>query len=180
MVFLKTPGFAVPFTAMSLLIGLASCNFQGVSSSTRFGGSTVVTGSSAASSTSCQFGGMTLSNGSTSSGFSAGYVPFGSSCSSVAATVTCVQGSLNPPLAVPSCAVAPQGSCAFGNSIVANGATVTGYSAANVPYGDSCTAVSESVSCANGVLTPSNSFAACTPLPPPVSIASPSDLGKPA
>jgi hypothetical protein len=110
----------------------------------------------------CSFNGQTVSSGGTTTGYTASSVPYGQTCSSE--TVTCTNGVLSPSNASATCTVAPPASCTFNGQTVASGSSLTGYTTANVPNGQTCT--SENVKCTNGVLSPSNAFASCTVLAP--------------
>lgn len=73
-------------------------------------------------------------------------------------------GRSNPPPPPPK----PQASCAFNNTNIASGSSITAYKTASVPYGSSC--LSEKRSCSNGALSGSYTYSNCTvaqaPTPP--------------
>jgi hypothetical protein len=109
----------------------------------------------------CSFNGQELASGAVAPGFSAATVAFGKTCASVAELVTCNNGVLNDPGAVPNCTVSAGAACSFHGQTVQSGSSVSGFSAASVPNGQLCSTVAITVSCMNGTLSPANAFALC-------------------
>jgi len=108
----------------------------------------------------CTFNGQTYQNGASIPGFSANSVSFGSQCSSVAVSGTCQNGSITNAPAYSSCSVQVAASCTFNGQTIASGTSVQAFASGSVSFGASC--VSEQRTCNNGVLSGTNTFAACS------------------
>jgi hypothetical protein len=124
---------------------------------------------------------VNLAPGQTLTGYASNSVLEGSACASVQENISCNDGilSLNG-IAKPdgfsgifyfydSCNV---GACTISNQSVMNGATITAYSARNVPYGQSCSAVQATLSCKNsslydGTTKATNYVTTCAPMTTP-------------
>lgn len=115
----------------------------------------------------CVFSNSLIANGSSVSAFSSYNVPYGSSCSSVAQTLTCRNQNLYTPMGViadsyvSTCSVVPGPSCSITNwvnlggpkLVVQNGATDVGYSSSSGTSLTPCSARKLSVSCENGYVS---------------------------
>ena len=119
---------------------------------------------------SCQHSGKTVVHGQSLTAFKVATVDFGKSCADQDAKLTCSNGVFTPsardyPHA--SCAVKPAASCTYNGQTIKDGQSVTAYSKATVPAGESCAKVSASLKCSNGKLAPTANlypFSACSVL----------------
>ena len=107
---------------------------------------------------SCLFNGQTIAHGSSVQAFSNSTVAFGQTCA--AETRTCTDGVLSGSNSYASCNVDAPASCLFNGQTVAHGQAVQGFANSTVAYGQTCQG--ETRTCANGVLSGSNSFASCS------------------
>ena len=135
--------------------------FVGCAQSSKLSGSLTTASSSSASSqsVSCSLNGQTVPDGQSVSVFTAQSVPYGSSCSSVAQTITCSNGAFPTGVYYPSCTVAAPAACSFNSQSILSGSSVTAYQSSSVAYGDTC--VSQSRTCTNGVLSGTYTFGSC-------------------
>jgi endoglucanase len=111
----------------------------------------------------CSFNGSAIAEGASVTAYSLASVPYGTSC--LNQTRLCSNGVLSGNYSYASCSVNPAAACTFNGASIANGASVTAYSQATVPNGQSCS--SQVRSCGNGVLSGSYSFATCSVNPAP-------------
>jgi|GEM_PF-2946912 len=111
---------------------------------------------------SCSLDGATVAHNQSRIFYSATSVPFGSSCSSVALSRKCNNGTLegNTAFNKAGCTVASAGSCTLDGKTVAHNESWTFYKNSNVNFGTTCTAASNSLSrkCTNGVLSGSSDY----------------------
>lgn len=86
--------------------------------------------------------------------------PFGQTCASQSRL--CTNGTLGGTYQSAACTVSPASSCTFNGWTVASGASVTGYQASIVAYGQTCTP--QTLTCQNGTLSNASSypFGSCT------------------
>jgi peptidoglycan hydrolase-like protein with peptidoglycan-binding domain len=114
---------------------------------------------SIASPLSCAWNGQSLAHAASVTAYQAASVPFGQQCASESRI--CGNGALSGTYQFASCAPAAALACSapWGAS-VGNGASVTAFQSATVPYGQSC--VAESRTCSNGSLSGSYANAACS------------------
>lgn len=102
--------------------------------------------------------------GSTGSGqsvtaYSSASPPAGQTCSAIAQTRTCINGTLSGSYTQQSCSPSAC-SLPWGGSI-ADGQSVTAYSAASPPAGQTCSAIAQTRTCANGTLSGSHTNQSC-------------------
>ena len=110
----------------------------------------------------CQLNGQTIAHGAFVDMFAAPSVPYGASCASERRS--CHNGQLSGTYASPACQPQPPAACTFGGTQVAHGQSVSAYSTATVPYGQTCTG--ETRTCANGALSGSFGHTSCQVEPP--------------
>ncbi len=104
--------------------------------------------------------GGTLSSGQGVTAYSASAPPLGQSCSTIAQTRTCTSGTLSGSNTHQSCA---EQACSLPwGETLGSGVSVTAYSAATPPSGQPCTAIDETRTCTNGVLSGSYAQRTCT------------------
>jgi len=106
----------------------------------------------------CLFNGTTVASGQTIVAYPASSVPYGQSC--LGQNETCTNGVFNGTASFPSCTVGAPAACQFLGQTVADGQTVVTYPLPTVPYGQTCTPVTET--CSNGTLSGSNAYGSCT------------------
>ncbi len=84
--------------------------------------------------------GATIASGSSQTFYSSQSVTAGSSCSSVAQSRSCTDGTLSGDATYQysSCAVGAAASCTFNNQATADGASVTAYQSSSVAAGQTC------------------------------------------
>jgi len=88
--------------------------------------------------------GGTISNGQSVTAYSAANAPVGQACSTIAQTRTCTNGTLTGSYAQQSCAAM----CALPwGGTIAQGQSVTAYSASSVPASQSCSSVAQTRTC---------------------------------
>lgn len=107
---------------------------------------------------SCVLNGVTVVNGTSTIAYQTSSVPFGTEC--LSESRTCRNGTLSGTYQFISCSVGAGNSCMFNGKMVVSGTSVTAYKTADVPYGTTC--VSESRACANGTLSGTYAYDACT------------------
>ena len=108
---------------------------------------------------SCLFNGQTITNGKSVSAFATSQVASGQKCTPM--TRTCFNGALSGSGDFASCSVAAEAAaCLFNGATVPSGASVTGYGASSVAFGQSCGA--QTRTCSNGTLSGSGDFASCS------------------
>ena len=110
---------------------------------------------------SCEFNGDVVVNGDTVTAYEFANVPFGEACQAQART--CTNGTLSGSYTAPGCTVQPAATCVFNGNTLQDGETVEAYSAASVPFGETCG--TEVRTCNNGALTGSNTFGSCSVQP---------------
>ncbi len=109
--------------------------------------------------------GGTVASGASVTAYQASTVPYGSTCASELRV--CDNGVLSGSYTAQSCSIGAAASCSLPwGGTIQNGASVTAYQAATVPYGSSCT--SESRVCSNGVLSGSYTSQTCAVATPKV------------
>jgi hypothetical protein len=107
----------------------------------------------------CLFNGLSIVSGGTVTAYKLPNVPSGQTC--VSETRSCTEdGVLTGSYTQPSCLVTAPGNCALGGQEIVNGATATGYSAQQVEAGQTCSSVSATATCNNGVLS-ANIYPTC-------------------
>lgn len=111
----------------------------------------------------CILGNITVAHGASRTFYSASTVPSGSTCTSVALSRTCTNGTLSGGVTYtyPSCVLLPA-SCTLAGITVVHGTSRTFFSASTVPFGQTCQ--SQSRTCTHGTLVGNAiySFAACS------------------
>ncbi|OGG50473.1 hypothetical protein A2763_01725 [Candidatus Kaiserbacteria bacterium RIFCSPHIGHO2_01_FULL_54_36] len=121
---------------------------------------------------SCMLDGETLQSGSSQTFYTSKAVSFGTLCSSVAQSRTCADGALSgsASFAFATCSVAAPSSCTQNGVSVSHGASQTFYSSQTLPYGQQCSAISQSRSCSNGTLSGQSTYqyATCVVSAPPL------------
>ena len=103
--------------------------------------------------TSCLQNGVVVQNGKSETFYSQTYVPFGTSCTSVAQARSCTNGTLGGSNAYPykSCVALPAPSaCFLGGATLNSGQSALFYAQATVPQGSSC--ISGSRTCSNATM----------------------------
>lgn len=106
---------------------------------------------------SCLFNGETVSHGQSVQAYTNSSVGLGEEC--VFEMRTCNNGTLSGSNSYATCAVDMPASCLFNGQTIANGASVPAFLTSSVNYGETCQL--EYRNCEDGVLSGSNSFAAC-------------------
>jgi hypothetical protein len=107
----------------------------------------------------CSFNGQVIANDGRVVAYQNSTVPQGESC--VSEVRLCVDGVLYGSYAYASCSIAQNASCIFNGQTVAHGGSVTGYTSSTVPFGQSCSTVTEVRTCNNGVLSGSAAYSSC-------------------
>ena len=109
-------------------------------------------------SASCALNGRTIASGSSVTAYQASSVPFGQTC--MAQVRTCSNGSLSgsAQYQYSSCSqqvtqVTTQAACTVNGVTFANGSAQTFYSQQVVPFGETCSSVSQSRTCTNGTVS---------------------------
>ena len=110
----------------------------------------------------CALGAQEIANGATVSGYSAAQVGSGQTCASVAATATCTNGVLSKNI-YSACSIATSASCQFNGQFLPDGASITSYLTASVPFGSACSP--EVRTCTNGTLSGNYAAPACVVAP---------------
>ena len=108
----------------------------------------------------CSLGGTPVNHGASITAFQTATVPYLSSC--ISESRNCINGTLSGSYLNSSCSVSGPASCTFNGSIVQSGQNITAYSTSMVPYGSSCSSVSQSRACNNGSLSGSYTNASCS------------------
>lgn len=111
----------------------------------------------------CNFNGQTVAHGASIRAYQAGMVPFGQTCAQEMRV--CTNGVLNGTFTFGNCNVGAPASCTFNGQTLASGASANGFTAATVPFGQTCATVATRVSCTNGLISPNPSFPTCSVLP---------------
>jgi hypothetical protein len=106
----------------------------------------------------CSFNGVSVAHGANVTAYQNAGVPFGGTCT--AETRTCSNGTLSGTFTNSACTVGAPSACSFNGVSIAHNATVTGYQAASVPFGGTCTA--ETRTCSNGTLLGTFAHASCS------------------
>jgi peptidoglycan hydrolase-like protein with peptidoglycan-binding domain len=115
----------------------------------------------------CTVGSTVMSSGQSQVFYSALYAAAGTSCSSLAQTRTCTNGTIDGSSAYTysSCSAssAATGSCTWAGITLQDTATTTFYSTSRPPLGSACSAYAQVKKCTNGLLdgSASYSFASC-------------------
>jgi hypothetical protein len=109
------------------------------------------------SSATCMFDGQSVAENASITAYQNSSVPFGSTCSSEERT--CANGALSGSFAFASCAEDAPAACLFNGQTIEHGTGATAYQNSSVAFGEQC--VSETRSCADGVLSGSYSYASC-------------------
>ena len=110
---------------------------------------------------SCTFNGQNVLNGANVTAYLSSTGSTASPCAPQ--TRTCNNSILSGTYEYATCGTGAA-ACLFNGTTVASGASVTGYTTATVPYGQTCT--SESLVCTDGSLSGGTAFATCTVNPP--------------
>ena len=114
----------------------------------------------------CTIDSVTLTHGESRTMYLQDMVPYGGSCSSVAQTRTCTNGTLSGSSTYnkPACSPAVSSSCALSGVTLSHNTTRTFYNSASASFGSSCTTRALVRRCVNGVLDGDSSYthATCT------------------
>jgi hypothetical protein len=95
--------------------------------------------------------------------YSVASVPFWSSCDTVVQNRSCSNSWLSGTFTNPTCIVLPASSCTGpDDTIIANWSNKTYYSAISVPFGSTCSTISEVRTCTDWDLSGTNTFPVCT------------------
>ncbi len=155
------------FLSVLLLLGYQNCGsgggFQTLTDSDSASGFNNAA-SVETSSTNCMFNSQVIADGESVQAFKNGVENSGSMC--VSESRLCSAGVLQGSYTFSSCG-ADQSSCQFNGQVLLNGASVTGFSLAILPYGGNCDSVTTMVKCSNGRVLPTTASGTC-------SVASPS------
>lgn len=108
----------------------------------------------------CSFNGQVIANDGRVVAYQNSTVKPGESC--VSEVRQCVDGVLYGSFAYASCSVEAQNaSCLFNGQTIAHGGSVTAYTSSTVPFGQSCSTVTEVRTCNNGILSGSAAYSSC-------------------
>jgi hypothetical protein len=118
---------------------------------------------------SCSLNGSTILSGSSVIAFASANVNFGQVCHSQVRS--CSNGVLSGSFSNSACAVAAAADCTLNGKTISHGASVTMFTAANVPNGQTCQ--SEIRSCSNGNLSGAAVYESCLVQPPVIIIDPP-------
>lgn len=110
----------------------------------------------------CDFNGQSIRSGSSVTAYRDPQVPYGQSCINSSESRTCFDGNLSGSFTNATCTVAQPTTCSFNGRSIANGASVTVYSTAQVNYGQTCDSVKSTRTCSDGVLSGSGTIESCT------------------
>lgn len=115
----------------------------------------------------CLFGGQTYADQQTVPAFTAASVAYGQTCSTVAETLTCKNGTLMGSAAgstpVASCSPQAGQSCTYNGQTVASGQFVQTYTQPGVVYGQNCSTVEQNATCNNGTMSGAAAYNSCAP-----------------
>ncbi len=113
---------------------------------------------------SCSFNNQNIAHNGSVVTYSSPTVPYGSTCSSVAETRVCRNGTLDGSSPYTTCATAPPQTCAFNGQSVAHGGSVQSYYSATATDPEVCRA--ETRTCDNGNLSGSYGYPGCSVVVP--------------
>jgi peptidoglycan hydrolase-like protein with peptidoglycan-binding domain len=115
---------------------------------------------------SCTLDSAVVQSGQSRDFFSLATAPAGQLCSTYKLSRSCNSGTLSGNNSFNRASCSDSASCTVDGTTVPSGSSALFYSAASVPFGNSCTAVSQSRTCTNGSLSGSASYkyAACAPI----------------
>jgi hypothetical protein len=97
-----------------------------------------------------------VAHGATVTTYQSASVPAGSQC--VSEQRTCTNGALSGSFTSPTCAVTATTPCTLDGATIAHGANRIFYSAASIPFSQSCVTISQQRTCTNGILTGDTTF----------------------